>query len=109
AGRETSAKFCLQRETSKRRLTGRLLCAPNATPSTMRVVPGLTSRARQGRHRTAVLRPAGNVVAHRDRALLAIGDRLETVAGDTQRDQVVAGGGCAAGTKRQVILSRAAL
>src|SRR5262244_3938025 len=57
----------------------------------------------------AVLRPAGDVVAHRDRALLAVGDRPYAVGIDAARDQVVAGHLGAAGAERDVVLARAAL
>ena len=57
----------------------------------------------------AVLAPAGDVVADRDRALLAVGDGLHAVAGDALGDQKVARGGGAAGAERQVIFARAAL
>jgi len=39
----------------------------------------------------AVLRPAGDVVAHRHRPLLAVADRLDARRGDALGDQIVLG------------------
>src|SRR5690606_9417782 len=66
------------------------------------------SGACQRRDGTAVLRPTGNVVANGDRTFLAVGDRLDAVGSHTQRSQIVAGGGGAPGTEREVVFARAA-
>src|SRR5258705_5820768 len=42
------------------------------------------------RDRAAVLRPAGNVVTHPDRSLLAVGHRAHPVARDPGRGKIVA-------------------
>jgi hypothetical protein len=44
--------------------------------------PSLRSGAAQRRHRAPVLRPARDVVAHRHRPLLAVGDGLQAVGAD---------------------------
>src|SRR5690606_33734557 len=66
------------------------------------------SGAWRRRDGAAVLRPAGNVVANGDRTFLAVGDRLDAVGSHTQRSQIVAGGGGAPGTEREVVFARAA-
>jgi hypothetical protein len=57
----------------------------------------------------AVLRPAGDVVANRDRTLLAVGNGFQALGGNTPGDEEVAGGGGAAGAERQIVFARAAL
>src|SRR5260221_8073178 len=48
----------------------------------------LSSRGRrQHRHRPPVLRPAGVVVAHRHRLLLAVRNRLDAAGGDAAGDR----------------------
>src|SRR4030081_1497448 len=42
----------------------------------------------QHRHRAAVLRPAGDVVTHRHRAFLAVGDRAHPVGIDAARGEI---------------------
>src|SRR5919112_6713943 len=59
--------------------------------------------------RTAVLRPAGDVVADRDRALLAVGHGAEAVARDAAGDQVIPDDLGASGGERVVVLAGAAL
>src|SRR6185369_14532845 len=44
----------------------------------------------QHRHRAPVLRPAGDVVAHRDRPLLAVGNRTHAIGFDAARDKILA-------------------
>src|SRR3954464_5252028 len=61
------------------------------------------------RYRAAVLRPAGDIVTHRDRALLAVGDRAHAVRLDTARGQIVAHRLRAPGAERDVVFARAAL
>src|SRR5581483_7849748 len=63
----------------------------------------------QHRDGAAVLRPARDVVTHRDRALLAVGDRAHALRLHAARDQIVAyrlGAPC---TERDVVFARAAL
>ena len=57
----------------------------------------------------AVLRPAGDVVANRDRTLLAVRDRPHALSLDAARDQIVTHRLRAACTQRDVVLARAAL
>src|SRR5437016_3750787 len=59
--------------------------------------------------RTAVLRPAGNVVADRDRPLLAVGDRAHALTLHAARGEVVSHRLGATGAERDVVLARAAL
>ena len=61
------------------------------------------------RHRAAVLRPARDVVADRDRTLLAVGDRAHAVGLDAARGQIVAHRLGAPGAERDVVFARAAL
>src|SRR5713101_6576080 len=61
------------------------------------------------RHHPTVLRPAGNVVAHRDRAFLAVGNRAHALRLDAARGEIVAHGLRAPGTERDVVLARATL
>src|SRR5215475_11120440 len=70
---------------------------------------GAISRARvEYRDRAAVLRPAGNVVAHRDRPLLAVGNRPHAVGIDPARSEIVAHRLGAPGAERDVVFARAA-
>src|SRR5581483_4369584 len=59
--------------------------------------------------RAAILRPAGNVVANRNRTLLAVGNRPHALAGYAARHQIFAHRLGAAGAERDVVLARAAL
>src|SRR5262249_20126885 len=61
------------------------------------------------RDRAAVLRPAGYVIAHRDRTLLAVGDGPHARALDPARDQVVPHGLSAACAECDVVFARAPL
>src|SRR5262249_24459228 len=61
------------------------------------------------RLRTAILRPARDVVADRDRALLAVGDRPDALTADTVLREEVAHGLSTAGAPRDGVLARAAL
>src|SRR5579862_3146047 len=61
------------------------------------------------RHRAAVLRPAGNVVAHRDRPFLAVGDGVHALRRDPAGDKILAHGLRAAGAERDIVFARAAL
>src|SRR5665811_686683 len=61
------------------------------------------------RDRAAVLRPAGDVVAHRHRPLLAVGDGAHAVGLDAARDQIIAHALRPAGAQRDVVFARAAL
>src|ERR1043166_4875120 len=63
----------------------------------------------EDRHRAAVLRPARNVVADRDRPLLAVGDGAHAVGFDAARREVVAHRLGAPGAERDVVFARAAL
>src|SRR5215218_6549739 len=60
-------------------------------------------------HGAAVLRPARDVVAGRDRTLLAVGDGADARAGDAARGEVVAHHLRAAGAEREIVLAGAAL
>src|SRR5208282_1059443 len=57
----------------------------------------------------AVLRPAGNVVADRDGAFLAITNRLDPRGGHPARLQIILGRFGAAGAEGEIIFARAAL
>src|SRR5262245_12725547 len=57
----------------------------------------------------AVLRPARDVVAHRDRPLLAVRDGAHAISVDAARDHIVAHRLRAAGAERDIVLARAAL
>ena len=63
----------------------------------------------ENRHSAAVLRPARNVVADRDRAFLAVGDRAHTAGLDSARREIVAHGLGAASAQGDVVFARAAL
>src|SRR5690606_2301910 len=71
------------------------------------------SRSRTGvvqhRHGATILRPARDVVADRDRTLLAVGDGADAIRVDAARNQIVLGVGGATGTQRDVVFPRAAL
>jgi hypothetical protein len=55
------------------------------------------------------LRPAGDVVAQRDRPLLAVGDGAHALARNAARHQIFAHGLGAASAERDIIFTRAAL
>src|ERR1700730_3855929 len=59
--------------------------------------------------RAAVLRPAGDVVADRNRPFLAVGNRAHARAVDAAGDQIIARDLRAAGAGRDVVFARAAL
>ena len=67
------------------------------------------SGAVQHRDGAAVLRPAGDVVADRDGALLAVGNGAHAVGRDAARGEVVTHGLAAAGAERIVVFAGAAL
>src|SRR6185503_20526257 len=91
-----------------------------ATPSTERAArkappekasgrnPASGARAEHG-DRAAVLRPAGDVVTHRHRALLAVGDRAHAARRDAARGEIVADRLGAPRAERDVVFARAAL
>src|SRR5690606_19569752 len=58
---------------------------------------------------TAILRPAGNVVTDRNRALLAVGDGANPGRADPVAREIVANRLGAACAERDVVLTRAAL
>src|SRR5262249_44726206 len=60
-------------------------------------------------YRAAVLRPARDVVADRDRALLAVGNRPHALCLDAARDEIIAHRLRPAGAERDVVLAGAAL
>src|SRR5439155_214466 len=59
--------------------------------------------------RAAILRPAGDVVAHRHGSLLAVGDRANALRVDAVLGQVGAHGRGSLRTERDIVLARAAL
>src|SRR5205085_1777887 len=61
------------------------------------------------RHGAAILRPTGNIIAHRDRPLLAIRDRAHALARNAARHQILADGFGAPRAKRDVVFARATL
>ena len=63
----------------------------------------------QHRHSTTILRPAGNVVANRNRSLLAVGDRAHALPGHTARHQILTRGLRAAGAERDIVFASTAL
>src|SRR5215207_4613024 len=63
----------------------------------------------EDRDGAAVLRPARDVVAHRHRPLLAVGDRADAGGGDAPRSKIVAHHLGAAAAEREVVFARAAL
>src|SRR5207253_4042441 len=70
------------------------------------------SRLRGGaedRHSAAVLRPARNVVADRDRAFLAVGHRTHAAGLDAARGEIIANRLGTAGAERNVVFAGAAL
>src|SRR4029078_6653605 len=60
-------------------------------------------------HGAAVLRPARDVVADRDRTFLAVRDGPHPLGGDAVGDEVFTDGGRAAGAKRDVVFACATL
>src|SRR5690606_8839976 len=66
---------------------------------------GLAAGATQHGDSAAVLRPARDVVADGNRALLAVGNCADAVGGNALRDEEVARSSCAASTKRQVVFA----
>src|SRR5262249_11512139 len=69
---------------------------------------GSAVAAVEHRDGTAVLRPAGDIVAHRDRPLLAVRDGAHAVAVDAARREIFAHGLSTAGAQRDVVLAGAA-
>src|SRR5476649_1414967 len=63
----------------------------------------------ENRYRSAVLRPAGDVVTHRHRALLAVGNRPHAACIDTPRCEEAFYGLRTLGTQRNVVFAGAAL
>jgi hypothetical protein len=61
------------------------------------------------RHGAAILRPTGNIIAHHDWPLLAIGDRAHALARDAARHQILADRFGAPRAKRDVVFARATL
>src|ERR1700704_5315050 len=59
-------------------------------------------------HDAAVLRPARNIIAYRDRTLLAVGDRAHALRRDAARDQIVAHRWRAPSAERDVVFARTA-
>src|SRR6516164_9794982 len=60
-------------------------------------------------HGTPILRPAGDVITHSDRPLLAVRDGAHALTRDAARHQIFAHGFGAAGAERDVVFARAAL
>src|SRR5215831_1713923 len=58
-------------------------------------------------HGAAILRPARNVVADRDRPLLAVGDRAHALRLHSARDQIVTHRLRTPGPERDVVFARA--
>src|SRR6478752_5140940 len=76
------------------------------------VMPWWGARLRRGaenRHSAAVVRPARNVVADRDRAFLAVGDRAHTAGLNPARRKIVAHSLGASSAQGDVVFARAAL
>src|SRR5690349_7381810 len=57
------------------------------------------------RHCAAILRPAGNVIAHGDRPFLAVRDRAHAVRRHAARDEIVVDRLGAARAERQIVLA----
>src|SRR5262245_26602079 len=77
--------------------TGRIACGPPKKQPAPRRAPACrphpNRELRTGvehRDRAPVLRPARDVVAHRDRAFLAVGDRAHAAGVDAARNQIFA-------------------
>src|SRR3954449_12735000 len=60
-------------------------------------------------HSAAILRPAGDVVANRDRAFLAVGHRAHAAGLDAARSEIIAHRLGPASAQRNVVFARAAL
>src|SRR5512135_1595875 len=102
-GMRNSRLTLRRRET--RRLEGR---GPSSLPRLTALVPG-HGPGIQHRLRATVLRPAGDVVTHRDRPFLAVGDGPHPGSADAMRGQIRLYRGRTARTERDVVLPRAAL
>src|SRR5438105_2218954 len=63
----------------------------------------------ENRDRAPVLRPAGDIIADCDRALLAVGNRAHALPLHAARNQIIARRLRATGTERDVVFARAAL
>src|SRR5262245_12467636 len=84
--------------------------APSWAPVLISPDGTIRSRARvQHRDRTTILRPAGDIVTHRDRTLLAVGDGPHARRIDTAGGEVLARHLGAAGAQRDVVLARTPL
>src|SRR5271169_899608 len=82
--------------------------ASRSRPRLTALVPGHGPTV-QHSLRATVLRPAGDVVAHRDRPFLAVGDGPHPGSADAVRGQIRLHRGSTARTERNVVLPRAAL
>src|SRR5262249_42872258 len=82
---------------------------PEPTPVASALAAPGSRTGVEHRDRAAVLRPARDVVAHRDWTLLAVGDRPHARRLDPTRDQVVARGLSAARAEGDVVFARAPL
>src|SRR5438105_2276046 len=70
----------------------------------------LPSRARvEHGDRPPVLRPAGNIVAYRDRTFLAVGDRAHPVGIDAACGEIIMHGLGAPGAERDIVFPGSAL
>ena len=85
----------------------RLTAAPSA-PMRPRLVARHRAVVEHGL-RPAILRPAGDVVADRDRPLLAVGDRADAACAHARLSKVPSHRRGPAGAKREVVFARAAL
>src|SRR3954463_9894174 len=93
--------------------SGRLLTSPNANRrlAAPAADPGRSGRSGTGvQHRdgATVLRPAGDVVTDRDRALLAVGDGAHPARVDAARGEIGADRLGAARAKRNIVFAGAA-
>src|SRR5262245_27283419 len=98
---------------------GRVEKAPNCAANGAKLRIAEESRATRLRARVgaavqhrlgaAILRPAGDVVANRDRPFLAVRNRADALRVDAVLGQVVAHGHGALGAERDVVFARAAL
>src|SRR5208337_4630610 len=91
------------------RVEARRPYAPRLSVSSPPANQGSTRRrAVEYGHRAAVLRPAGDIVADRDRPLLAVTDRLHARGGNALRRQIIVRRLGALGAQREIVLPRAA-
>src|SRR5271166_2697646 len=91
------------------RVVARRAYAPRMSVSSLAVNQGSTGwRAVEYGHRAAVLRPAGDIVADRDRPFLAVTDRLHPRGGNALRREIIVHRLGALGAEREIVLPRAA-